>query len=225
MPLVPLLERRIAFLIDGRFVRQVGAVFQLRAQVMIDGGGVCRADCVALRIVFRLFAQPIVVGSLIPAIQAPGGDAFIVSERFRKRTHAHAQIGFAKLTTGHPEETESHELEALHVSPRDTDAYLWEHYTAMAKLSLGASEEAVDGWRRSIELNRNYPMAHFYLAVVLAELGRPDEARAEAQVALALNPKFTIRRYRAGAQSDNPVYLKLRERLIEGMRKVGVPEE
>jgi hypothetical protein len=41
---------------------------------------------------------------------------------------------------------------------------------------------------------------------------------------LALNPGFTIRRYRAGAQSDNPVFLKGRERIIEDMRKAGVPE-
>jgi len=138
---------------------------------------------------------------------------------------AHGQIGFAKLANGHAEETESHELEALRVSPRDTDAYLWEAYIAFAKLSLGANEGAVNWWRRSIELNRNFPIAHFYLAVTLEELGRVDEARAEARAALALNPEFTIRRYLAGAQSDNPVFLKLRERVIEAMRKVGVPEE
>ena len=51
-----------------------------------------------------------------------------------------------------------------------------------------------------------------------------DEARAEAQTGLALNPGFTIRRYRDGAQSDNPVFLKRREQIIEDMRKAGVPE-
>jgi TolB-like protein/class 3 adenylate cyclase len=35
----------------------------------------------------------------------------------------------------------------------------------------------------------------------------------------ALNPNFTLRRYRAGAQTDNPVFLKGRERIIEDMRK------
>jgi TolB-like protein/class 3 adenylate cyclase len=34
---------------------------------------------------------------------------------------AHAQIGNAKLILGHPEETEKHVLEALRLSPRDTD--------------------------------------------------------------------------------------------------------
>ena len=38
---------------------------------------------------------------------------------------AHAQIGLAKVFDGHPEETESHELEALRVSPHDTEANVW----------------------------------------------------------------------------------------------------
>jgi TolB-like protein/class 3 adenylate cyclase len=38
---------------------------------------------------------------------------------------ARAMIGIAKLYAGHPEETESHELEALRTSPRDTDANVW----------------------------------------------------------------------------------------------------
>jgi hypothetical protein len=61
------------------------------------------------------------------------------------------------------------------------------------------------------------------MAADLVELGRIDEGRAEVQAGLALNPDF-IRRYRAGAQSDNPDFLNRRERIIEDMRKAGVPE-
>jgi len=62
------------------------------------------------------------------------------------------------------------------------------------------------------------------MAAVLVELGRLDEAKAEVKAGLALNPGFTIRRYRSSAQSDNPIFLKRRERNIEDMRKAGVPE-
>ena len=137
---------------------------------------------------------------------------------------AHAQIGLAKVFDGHPEETESHELEALRVSPHDTGANVWVGYIALAKLHLGAYEEALDLYRRSNGLNPNYATGRFNLAATLVELSRIDEARAEVQVGLALNPGFTIRRYRAGAQSDNPLFLKRRERIIEDMRKAGVPE-
>jgi tetratricopeptide (TPR) repeat protein len=137
---------------------------------------------------------------------------------------AHAQIGLANLFDGHPEETEGHELEALRVSPRDTEANVWVAYIGLAKLHLGAYEEALDFYRRAKELNPNYATGRFNMATVLVELGRLDDARAEVQAGLSLNPGFTIRRYRAGAQSDNPVFLKRRERIIEAMRKAGVPE-
>ena len=42
---------------------------------------------------------------------------------------AHAQIGLAKIFDGHPEETESHELDALRVSPHDTEASFWVGYS------------------------------------------------------------------------------------------------
>ncbi len=137
---------------------------------------------------------------------------------------AHAIIGFAKLVNGHAEETENDVLEALRVSPRDTDANVWLGYIAEAKQFLGADEDAVTWHRRSMEINRNRPVAHMYLASALALLGRLEEARSEVQAGLALDPKFTIGRYRVGAQSDNPVFLSQRERVIEGMRKAGVPE-
>ena len=94
----------------------------------------------------------------------------------------------------------------------------------LAKLYLGAHEDALNLYRRSIELNQNYPTARFSYAATLVELGRLDEAKTEVKAALVLNPDFTLRRYRAGAQSDNPVFLKGRERIIEDMRKAGVPE-
>ena len=95
---------------------------------------------------------------------------------------------------------------------------------ALAKLHLGGYEEALDWYRRAKEPNRNYATGRFNMAATLVELGRLDEARAAVKAALVLNPGFTIRRYRAGAQSDNPLFLKRREPIIEGIRKAGVPE-
>jgi hypothetical protein len=74
-----------------------------------------------------------------------------------------------------------------------------------------------------IEINPNRLIPHVYLAAALAELGRLDEARGAARAGLAIDPKFTLRRFRAGAATDNPVYLKRREQIIEGMRKAGIP--
>jgi uncharacterized protein (DUF885 family) len=60
----------------------------------------------------------------------------------------------------------------------------------------------------------------------MAGLGELDEARAQVQAGLALDPRFTIRRFHdaSHAQSDNPTFLAERDRAIEGMRLAGVPE-
>ena len=94
----------------------------------------------------------------------------------------------------------------------------------MAKLMLGADAEAVAWLRRSIEVNRNWSIAHFQLAAGLARLGSLDQARVAVQAGLALDSNFTLRRLRSGAASDNPTFLAQWERLLEGLRLAGVPE-
>ncbi|MGA8435844.1 MAG: tetratricopeptide repeat protein, partial [Methyloceanibacter sp.] len=113
-------------------------------------------------------------------------------------TMAHAGIAVGKLFSGRAEETEAHVNEAFRLSPRDKSAYWWLTLAGMAKFSMGKDEEAVAWLRRAIETNRNHPMTHFYLAAALAHLGRMNEAQAAGQAGLALNPSFTITRYRPG---------------------------
>ena len=62
-------------------------------------------------------------------------------------------------------------------------------------------------------------------SMALAHLGRLQEAREAVRAGLELNPGFTIARFRSSTFSDNPVYLAGRERMYEGLRKAGVPEE
>ena len=143
----------------------------------------------------------------------------------RNLVTAHALIGLAKIYTGRCEETDAHIQEAIRLSPRDTFAYTWMSIAGLAKLLLGSDEEAAILYRRSIEMNRNEPLAHFYLAAALAHVGRLAEARAALQAGLAIEPRFTIRGYQARLSSDHPTYLLQNGRVIAGLRKAGVPEE
>jgi TolB-like protein len=138
---------------------------------------------------------------------------------------AHGYIGMAKFFLGRGEESEGDIEEAFRLSPRDTSAFLWRGLAGIAKIFLGRYEDALVRLRQSIEINGNFSTAQFYLAVALAELGRLDEARIAVKNGLTLDPKFTIRRYRESAPSDNPIFMKARERNYEAMRKAGVPEE
>ena len=137
---------------------------------------------------------------------------------------AHVQIGTGKYYMGHGGELEAHVNEAFRLSPRDVFAFRWLFMLGFAKLQLDANGEAVDWFHRSIEANRNFSLTHFALAAALALSGSLDQAKAVAKTGLALDPRFTIRRYRNGAPSDYPAYIAKRERIYEGMRMAGVPE-
>jgi tetratricopeptide (TPR) repeat protein len=138
--------------------------------------------------------------------------------------NARANIGGAKVFAGRAEETEGDVNEALRLSPRDQRAWTWMNYLGLARQQLGMDEDAVIWFRRGIEINPNFPLIHFLLDAGLANLGKLKEAKVETHAGLALDPKFTVRRFDLSPWSDNPTYLKQHERLVNGMRKAGVPE-
>ena len=113
----------------------------------------------------------------------------------------------------------------MRLSPRDPGAYIWCEFLGVACLMLGRDQEALRWLRKSVDLNRSYPVAQFQIAAALALLGRIEEARVETRTALASAPEFTIRRCREGVFSDNTTYLAQRERIFQGMRLAGVPEQ
>jgi tetratricopeptide (TPR) repeat protein len=122
------------------------------------------------------------------------------------------------------EPTEAHIKEAFRLSPRDIFASCWMMWVGFAKLQLDSEAEALGWCRRSIEANRNIPLAHFGLAAALALLGSLDQAKSAAKAGLADDPSVSIRRFRDNAPSDNPAYLAKRERLYQALRMAGVPE-
>jgi tetratricopeptide (TPR) repeat protein len=127
----------------------------------------------------------------------------------RNLAGAHSVVGIGKIYIGRAEETEAHIVEALCLSPRDTNAYAWMAHAGTAKLHLGNWDQAVAWLRRSIETNRNHPYAYFRLAAALAQPGRLSEAHSAAKAGLALSPAFSISRASAlwREMSDNPTYL------------------
>ena len=52
-----------------------------------------------------------------------------------------------------------------------------------------------------------------------------EEARATAEEALALNPRFSIKLLHSVRRASNPIYVKQLERMLDYMRKAGIPEE
>jgi tetratricopeptide (TPR) repeat protein len=89
----------------------------------------------------------------------------------RNMASAHAFIGLAKFFDGRGEETEAHVQEALRLSPRDTDAYIWMTIAGYGKLGPGVYDEAAAQFRHAIDINRNFHFAHFFSQRVLPTSG------------------------------------------------------
>lgn len=142
----------------------------------------------------------------------------------RNMATAHAMIGFAKVFVGQGAESEAHIQQALRISPRDRVAYRWMHWLGVAKLILGAYDEAIDWLRRSLEANRNNTIVHLQLAAALALAGLIDDAKAAAREGLALDPAFTTRRTRGLILSDDPTFRAGSKRIRDGMLLAGIPE-
>ena len=109
--------------------------------------------------------------------------------------------------TGRGEETEAHVLEALRLSPRYNLAFRWMNIAGSVSDARPADSAWNSCWSELAPARR---------------WGRQDEARAETKAGLELDPSFTVRRFRRGASSDNPIYLAQHEHLVQGMRKAGV---
>jgi TolB-like protein/Flp pilus assembly protein TadD len=143
----------------------------------------------------------------------------------RNLATAHGIIAYGKQLMGRNIETESHVKEAERLSPHDIFAFRWLSTAGVSKMMLEEDAAAVAWLRRCVEANRNYPIAWFHLAAALGLSGEVAEAHGAARSGLALDPKFSIRSYRLNAAGDNPIYLAGRERIYEGLRIAGLPEQ
>ena len=137
---------------------------------------------------------------------------------------AHAYLGQLKFSLGRAPDTRAHVAEAMRLSPRDPFLFHWHFFIGVADVYLGRVVHGIESLRKSVEINPNWGLAQFVLAGALALAGLLPEAAEVRAVAQRLVPNFTIARFRAGAASDNPVYLAQRDQFYNGLRLAGVPE-
>jgi TolB-like protein/class 3 adenylate cyclase len=143
----------------------------------------------------------------------------------RNLPRALVAMGLAKLMVGRAEETEGYLQQALNLSPRDPLTFNWMFIDGMANIHLGAYEKAARWLSQSVAAKPDYPRAHFFLAAALSQLGHVDQGQAEVRAGLVLDPTFTVRSFRDGVVSDNPIFLKQHQNIEDGLRKAGLPEE
>jgi tetratricopeptide (TPR) repeat protein len=105
---------------------------------------------------------------------------------------------------------------ALRLNPHPPGWYFWS--LGLAQFIAGQYEAAVKTLRNDATYRTE---SRRILAAALAQLGRLEEAREEAKLYLAGNPQFRINHW-----IDTLPYrdIATRDRVVEGMRKAGLPE-
>ena len=120
---------------------------------------------------------------------------------------------------------------AIRLSPRDPELPTWYADKASAHLALKQYDQAIEWARRSIAIRPNNGFAHSYLVVALALSGQEAQAHEALQRYLATPgvERTMVERKAARARWVNdhtdPRYVEYWDRLDEGFRKAGLPEE
>jgi adenylate cyclase len=135
----------------------------------------------------------------------------------------------AYLGVGRPEKLIEVTDRAIRLSPHDPQ--LWALYAnkGIAYTALNESAQAIDWYRRSLALNPQYVVTQMNLISELALNGQEAEAREMLKRYLsASGPRVRTLAQRKAfhyAFSDNPAYLAWGDRMVEGLRKAGMPEQ
>lgn len=132
----------------------------------------------------------------------------------------YARLGEVLANAGRPGETIALVEKAMRHEPNLNFWYQW--ILGLAYHGLGRHEEAITALKKVLVSDPDFLPAHEYLASIYGELGHLDKARASAAEVLRLNPRYSLT-----VKAQNEV-LKDRivvERLMDGLRKAGLPEE
>jgi adenylate cyclase len=129
-----------------------------------------------------------------------------------------ARLGNILNWTGRPEEAIELEKKAMRLNPVHPVWYLWN--LGHAYFLTGRCEEAIETLKRVLDRNPGFLPAHVYLTASYIELGRDEEARAQAAEVRKLNPQTTSTE--AWKQRIPYKDQAVSERLFEDLRKAGV---
>ncbi len=126
-------------------------------------------------------------------------------------------LGEVLYFAGRPEEAIALVKKAMRLNPRYPVWYL--HNLGHAYFLAGRYEEAISALERSLNRNPNFWPSHVYIAASYVELGREEEARAQAEKLLKIHPHFSIE---SGGQRLPYKDQRVLERLGDSLRKAGL---
>jgi adenylate cyclase len=144
------------------------------------------------------------------------------------RNHAAAYVGRARNLNviGRAADALAPVERAIRLSPRDPELYVWYFVLCHANTHLARDAQAIDWCLKSLATGKTFYFAYVDLASAYAWRGQQAEAAAAVAELLKLRPGFTVQTLvqEGSGTSDNPAFRKEFQRIVEGARKAGLPE-
>jgi TolB-like protein/class 3 adenylate cyclase/Flp pilus assembly protein TadD len=131
----------------------------------------------------------------------------------------HSMVGVLLHFAGRSAEAISSFDRAMALDPRFNSIVLY--FRAQAAYQLGRYDEAASLLKRRILRNPETDVSRVLLAATLGQMGRIDEAREAWREALLINPAYSLEQRRNVLPYKNPADF---DRIVEGLRKAGLPE-
>jgi tetratricopeptide (TPR) repeat protein len=192
-------------------------IFLSRAAALAsDHTGVLKARALLLRARGR-FADAVTASATV--IDRNPGEPF-----------SYKEIGLNKLYLGETQEAAMWFRRADAIAPRDPDRWMWLQGLGRALMQLGQDVEAMDVLSQAMDSNPSYLRGKAWLAAAEALAGDVERARLHLAEYTAIEPEMTVRRFAAERSSVpldavSPIYRRESERILEGLRRAGMPEE
>jgi len=140
-------------------------------------------------------------------------------ELYPNGADAHAMLGNALLYMDKTEEAILIMKKAMRLNPNPPSWYV----NALAAMyrSINNYKEALVWGEKAVKLQPKNTIAHINLCSIYSLSGRMEEARLEANEAMKINPKFSLKRFEKRLPYKNP---EVQKKFVEALRNAGLPE-
>jgi TolB-like protein len=164
--------------------------------------------------------------SMTNRMEAARDEALVAISLDPSLVDAYARLAQIETFLGRPQEALERLESVRRLSPLDPFLIYWDVNRAHAHVMLGNDEQVVAITRKALSIGYKPHYLYWYLIAALVHLGRIDEAQAALAELRQMNPKMaTVAAVQKGSRSQHPAYVALRQRIFDGVRKAGMPEE
>ena len=136
-----------------------------------------------------------------------------------------AMASYYRMFLGHAEEGVVGQETALRLSPHDPMAPIWQVHLCYLYNHLAQWEQSIEWCEKALANNvKERASALAALAAASAWAGHDGEAKKAVAELRKVDPSFTAQAVAGHHLSDDPTFNAQTDRIVEGLRKAGVPE-